>query len=263
MMVSDMITDEHQNNKSNDDLDGHKKSLVYRHIAWMTALRHSMRQRKSWEVFDESRTNREWTEMMHIPEKIISVHQDLQQYLSEDELKQVMSKTNKSTALLYLQSAHLRKLKEKGLLWEFAFLELENLLKTLFDLQGKTERIKNFPYPRQYATLSYFFVWVFLLMLPFGIIPEFENIGQKISTQFPLIGEYFVWLAVPFCASVSWVFHTMERIGRVGENPFEGSANDVPISTISRGIEIDLREMMGEDKSSIPSPLAEKHHVQM
>lgn len=93
MMVSDMITDEHQNNKSNDDLDGHKKSLVYRRIAWMTALRHSMRQRKSWEVFDESRTNREWTEMMHIPEKIISVDQDLQQYLSEDELKQVMSKT--------------------------------------------------------------------------------------------------------------------------------------------------------------------------
>ena len=106
-------------------------------------------------------------------------------------------------------------------------------------------------------------MWVFLLMLPFGIIPEFENIGQKISTQFPLIGEYFIWLAVPFCASVSWVFHTMERIGRVGENPFEGSANDVPISTISRGIEIDLREMMAEDKSSIPSPLAEKHHVQM
>ncbi len=39
----------------------------------------------------------------------------------------------------------------------------------------------------------------------------------------------------------------MERIGLVGENPFEGSANDVPISTMSRGIEIDLREMIDED----------------
>ena len=47
-------------------------------------------------------------------------------------------------------------------------------------------------------------------------------------------------------------FQTMERIGHVGENPFEGTANDVPISTIARGIEIDIRQMMGEDEDIIP-----------
>jgi putative membrane protein len=46
----------------------------------------------------------------------------------------------------------------------------------------------------------------------------------------------------------------MQRIGTVGENPFEGSTNDVPISTISRGIEIDLLEMLGTEKESIPQP---------
>ena len=55
----------------------------------------------------------------------------------------------------------------------------------------------------------------------------------------------------------------MERIGRTGENPFEGSANDVPISTISRGIEIDLREMIDEDPSTIPEPLAAVYDVQL
>jgi putative membrane protein len=44
----------------------------------------------------------------------------------------------------------------------------------------------------------------------------------------------------------------MERIGRTGENPFEGSANDVPISTIARGIEIDLRQNLGESLEDIP-----------
>jgi len=44
----------------------------------------------------------------------------------------------------------------------------------------------------------------------------------------------------------------MEKIGRTGENPFEGSANDVPISTISRGIEIDLRQNLGESLDDIP-----------
>lgn len=163
-----------------------------------------------------------------------------------------------------LQSRHLRKLKERGIVWEFSFIELENLLKTFFDHQGKSERIKNFPYPRQYATLNNYFVWIFACLLPFGVIPVFAEMGQTlINSGNELIGQMFVYLAVPFSTLVSWIFHTMERIGRVGENPFEGSANDVPISTISRGIEIDLREMLDEDQSNIPEPLSDTLGVQM
>ena len=77
------------------------------------------------------------------------------------------------------------------------------------------------------------------------------------------MGRILVWFAVPFSALMSWIFHVMERIGRVGENPFEGTANDVPISTMSRGIEIDLREMLGEPPESIPDPLPAMHGVQM
>ena len=100
-------------------------------------------------------------------------------------------------------------------------------------------------------------------MLPFGVIPEFANIGTSLTDNFSILGSYFIWLAIPFVVIVSWVFHTMERIGRVGENPFEGSANDVPISTLARVIEIDLREMMDEEKEKIPDPLAAVHDVQM
>ena len=35
-------------------------------------------------------------------------------------------------------------------------------------------------------------------------------------------------------------------IGDFSENPFEGTFNDVPITSISRSIEIDLMEMLGE-----------------
>ena len=62
---------------------------------------------------------------------------------------------------------------------------------------------------------------------------------------------------------VAWVFHTMERIGRTGENPFEGSANDVPISTIARGIEIDLRQNLGESLESIPKQFPVVFDAQM
>jgi putative membrane protein len=264
MKISDMVTNEHATTPLPDSqLKEEKRVLIYRHIAWLTALRHAMRQPKKWEVFEKSRTNKEWSTVMHIPEKVFSLEDDLFHYISDDEWDYIATKTNKATALLYLQSHHLRRLKEGGYLWEFSFLDLEGVLQELFDLQGKSERIKNFPYPRQYATLSYFFVWIFILFLPFGTVPLFAGLGVQLADKFPLISPYFVWAAVPFCVILSWVFHTMERIGRTGENPFEGSANDVPISTIARGIEIDLREMLDEDKDHIPSQFPEEYNVQM
>ena len=163
----------------------------------------------------------------------------------------------------YLQSNHFRQLKERGLIWEFAFLELENLLQELFALQGKSERIKNFPYPRQYSTLSHIFVWMFLLLLPLAVIPEFAKVGLNLAEASPIAGQWFVWGAVPFCTVVSWIFHTMERIGRVGENPFEGSANDVPISTMSRALEIELRQLLGEEDDLLPRQFPEVQDVQM
>ncbi|RLD27775.1 MAG: hypothetical protein DRI75_08700 [Bacteroidetes bacterium] len=264
MKVQDFVTNEHAKTKLADDqLKEQKRILVYRHIAWMTALRHAMRQSKSWEVIHEERTNREWLKVIHIPERMISLEDDLPHYLSSKECDYVLSKNNKQTAILYLQSKHIRELKDKGFIWEFSFLELENVLEELFTFQGKSERIKNFPYPRQYATLSHLFVRIFIMLIPFGIIPEFARIGNNLIGGFPLLAPYFVWLAIPFGVAVSWVFHTMERIGRVGENPFEGSPNDVPISTISRGIEIDLRQMLDEDHDKIPKQFPEEYNVQM
>lgn len=264
IMIKDMITNEYTSNPAKDEeLNEHKKVIVHRHIAWLTALRHAMRQLKPWESFRTNKRNQEWVEVLHIPELEISLEDDLVKHLSEDEFKEVMGRTNKAAALLDLQSRHLRALKERGLIWEFSFLELESKLSELMTHQGKSERIKNFPYPRQYATLGYDFINIFILLLPFGIIPEFSKLGANLTETFPLIGQFFVWLAIPFAATVSWVFNTMQRIGTVGENPFEGSANDVPISTISRGIEIDLLEMIGTDKEQIPGPVPTDFDVQM
>ena len=263
MKTKDMVTNEKAGSPiSEAELKEHRKTLVYRHIAWLTALRHAMRQSKKWETFGLHRTNREWAKVIHIPEKVFSLEDDLFHYLEPDEWEYILSKNNKAAATLYLQSRHIRDLKEQGLIWEFAFLELENVLEELFTLQGKSERIKNFPYPRQYATLSYMFVWIFLILFPFSIVPEFAKIAENLSNDFSW-GWCFTWLAIPFCTIVSWVFHTMQRIGTVGENPFEGSANDVPISSISRGIEIDLRQLLEEDSKIVPKQFPEEKNVQM
>jgi putative membrane protein len=112
----------------------------------------------------------------------------------------------------------------------------------LYAQQGKAERIKSFPFPRQYAYFSEIFVGLFILLLPFGLVGEFAKLGESA-----------VWLTIPFSILISWIFDTMEKVGDTSENPFENSLNDVPMSAISRNIEIDLRELLGE--SELPEPL--------
>ncbi|SNS78132.1 putative membrane protein [Ekhidna lutea] len=261
MFLQDMITNEHAKEKQSDEvLKEEVKTLTYRHIAWMTALRHAMRVPKQWETTVNQKTNQEWG--IRPPEHLSTLEDDLKPYLSKEDMEDLLNKDNKQTALLYQQSHHLRKLKESGLIWEFSFLELEGVLKDLFDLQGKSERIKNFPYPRQFATLNHYFMWILLLFLPVALVPQFMEIGAGLANSYPMIGNLFIWFAIPVYTAVGWVFHTMERIGRTGDNPFEGTSNDVPISTIARGIEIDLRQNLGEAKADIPEQFEAKFNVQ-
>lgn len=271
MFVQDMLTNEYADQPfSEAALKEEVKTLTYRHIGWMTALRHAMRTSKPWETTINEKSNQEWD--VKPPEFTVNLEDDLKPYISESDFEYVMSKNNKQTALLYLQSHHLRKLKEKGMIWEFSFLELENIIQEFFTLQGKSERIKNFPYPRQFATLNHFFMWIFVLLLPLALVPQFAEIGKDIIASNPsslnetmnvtsMVGDLFVWLSIPFYVIVAWIFHTMERIGRTGENPFEGTANDVPISTIARGIEIDLRQNLGETED-IPEQFPIKMNTQ-
>ncbi len=264
MMVQDFINNEHAKNPlSEDELYQEKKTVIHRHIAWLTALRYAMRQPRVWEYVMNEKTNKEWANMIYVPEFNEDFDSTIKSYLNQDDFEYISSKSNKQTALLYLQSNHLRKLKEKGLIWDFSFLELENVLEELFTHQGKSERIKNFPYPRQFASLMHYFTWIFLLILPLAMASQFGELGVKIGEKTGLSPDWLVWASIPFSVVVMWVFYTMNRIGRVGENPFEGSANDVPISTIARGIEIDLRQNLGEKAEEIPGAFEARNDTQM
>lgn len=237
------------------------KIITNRHIAWLTALRYAMRTKKKWETSynsEESKGNH-WV----VPEYMTPIEEELPCYLSEDEFKYVMSKDNKPNAIINLQSQHFRRLTDEKKFWDFSLLRLQEMLQELTALQGKSERIKNFPYPKQYGSIGYHFVHIFMWVLPFAIIPTFSKMGAGLAETNPFISSYFVWLNIPFTVIVIWVFNTMLRIGLAGENPFEGSPNDVPISAISRGITRDILQIIDEDEEKIPQPFEEMNHIQM
>jgi len=175
---------------------------------------------------------------------------DLKDALDEYESEKIEQVSNKATHILDWQADTLSELNDKDELNNFRHMNIQSLLYKFYDHQGMAERIKNYPFPRQYASMSFFFVVIFIMLLLFGLIPEFSDLeGQS------------VWFSVPFSILVSWVFLMMELIGDYSENPFEGMANDVPMLSICRTIEIDLREILGED--NIPPKIEIKNDVLM
>jgi ion channel-forming bestrophin family protein len=236
--------------------------ITHRHIAWLTALRYAMRTKKIWEASYED-MQKKATFIYHIPEFKTPLADELKPHLSQEEFEYVMSKDNKPNAIIGLQSKHLRTLTDEKKLWDFSLLNLQQMLQELTALQGKTERIKNFPYPKQYASIGYHFVHIFMWLLPMAMIPSFAKLGSEIAETHQLIGTHFVWFNIPFTVIVIWVFNTMLRIGLAGENPFEGSPNDVPISNISRGITRDLLQLIDEDPTQIPEPFENTGNIEM
>lgn len=216
------------------DITDEVRTLILRHIAWLHALKHAMRQSTQWE-HDLAASRRQRT---YFAKRIdfSSFDTDSSTCLSPEELSFIKQKKNAATHLLDKQSQHLADLRARGVIEHFEHVELQRLITNLYAEQGASERIKNTPLPRQYSTSSHIFILIFTYLLPFAMLHEFEKLD----------GGNLIWLMLPFNLIVSWVFSLMEYTGDYSENPFEGLINDVPIYAIVRNIEIDLKEMIGE-----------------
>jgi ion channel-forming bestrophin family protein len=231
------------------------REIIYRHFAWITALRYQLRTNRSWETANKS-YNREYKKFYSVPEQEIPLEDELLKYITKEELGKIIAKNNKAAQLLSLQSNALRNLCTEGTIDNYRFLSMHSVIKEFSDHQGRSERIKNFPYPRQYATINNFFIKLFCILLPFALLGEFSKLDDDITG---VLKGNMVWFVIPFSVLISWVYTSLEQVGESTENPFEGSANDVPISQMSRTVEIDIREMLGE--TNLPPALQSRNNI--
>lgn len=226
---------------SDEDGPALRKELVHRHVAWLHMLTVELRKVTPWEhqgkMSDKDR-KRFGTAVTEDDAKRV-----LAQYVSADEAEYLLTKGNRSSHLLSMQSKRMMALREAGALDHFRHLAMQELITELYTLQGKAERIKKFPLPRQWVSANAYCISIFLAMLPFGMIDVFSREPES----------WAVFLAVPATVICFWIFWLMDRVGEYSENPFEGLANDVPIRNMARGIEIDIRQML--DETDLPPPV--------
>lgn len=216
------------------------KRFIYRQIAFVNILRLQLRRRNVWDANDR------YVQIGRMCFGEINFEQEAEETLralcTKDETEILMRKKNIAKELVKGQMDSLSRFKGQDWIDGFEHSDLMRYCAELYNQQGKAERIKNFPFPRQYAFFSEVFVVIFVCLLPFGLLTEFAKLGESL-----------VWLTIPFSLLISWIFVTMEKVGDSSENPFENSLNDIPMTAICRNIEIDLREMLGE--ADLPPPI--------
>jgi putative membrane protein len=230
------------------------KDFFYRHFAWLTALRFVLRERKAWEnTFEPG--NARFLAKLPTPESQSSLKDELKTYLPDAELQTVIAhRGDKESIILHWQYDAIRDLHDKKLISDPILIVLTNALDELARLQGALKRMKDYPYARNYYSIAVFLVMIFVAIVPFGLFPYAYELGKSTG-----IGHWTAWLNVPFSAVVGWLFVSLEKVGENSSNPFEGGSNDVPISFISRRIEIEMRIMLGEQTDL--KPIEAKHNI--
>ena len=158
----------------------------------------------------------------------ISPWDDIKRLLPSESLERVRGAANVPLALQTDIADRLGIARQAGLVDAIGMAALNVSLSSLASAQGGLERIKNTPLPRQYSQFPRIFVRVFCLVLPLGLV---HDLG------------YFTPLG---SALVGFMFLALDQVGTDLEDPFEGQLHDVPMQAITRAIEVDLHQMVGQ-----------------
>jgi putative membrane protein len=185
-----------------------QRDLVLRHVAYVHALRLHLRRESPWH--------------------------ELATRLPADELDRLRRVANVPNAILRGTAEMLARQADID---SVKLAAIEQTIVGLSNAQGGMERIKNTPFPRQYATYPIFFTHVFCVLLPLGLV---ESLG---------------WYTPLGSTAVGFLFLALLQIGTDMQNPFSNTENEVPLTTLTRSIEIDLLDGLSETHALKPVPV--------
>lgn len=141
-----------------------------------------------------------------------------------------------SRVLLWL-AGWLQAQREAGRIDPLLAVEMDRGLVELDAAFGGCERIAVTPLPFTYSVILHRTVYLYCLMLPFGLL-------DSIGVMTPLMVTF-----------VAYTFFSVEALGDEIEEPFGTEPNDLPLEALATGIEIAMRDLIGDrDLPAMPQP---------
>jgi len=166
--------------------------------------------------------------------------EDYKKYLLVEDVEKVEGVANIPNAILDLQSLDLQKLSTENRIDGFRFLALNDLVGSFCDGMGKSERIKKTVFPTTYIYFTRLFIWILVILTTMAIS---DSVGA--------LSIFFGWL-------IGFVFYSTHENGMNLMNPFDLSPHCVPLNSITRTIEINLLQSLGEKEIPPPEPTLNK-----
>jgi putative membrane protein len=164
----------------------------------------------------------------------------LVRYLDADEIEALRNQRNVPIAILQSTAAELRDAHRAGMIHPQHLPALDQCLADLTDIQGGCERIKHTPIPHSYTVLIHGIVALYCFGLPFGLVDTLH-----------------IWTPTVVLI-VAYAFLGLDAVGDEIEDPFGSDVNDLPLNALSRTIEINLLQAIGE--TQIPDPILPDQH---
>ena len=166
---------------------------------------------------------------------------ELEAHLPAPELEALRAESNRPIALLQRIGAEFRYAYDRGWVHAMHLPVLEASLTEFANVQGGCERIRATPIPFSYNILLHRIVAFYCLLLPFGLVNTVHYLTPVVA---------FI---------VSYAFFGLDAVGDEIEDPFGEDLNDLPLAAITRMIEVNLRERLGEE--DLPPLLKPVDHV--
>jgi len=150
-----------------------------------------------------------------------------------DSMRQARNLPNYLMRLLGKQLGEVRR---QQLSSELMVQNMDERLTSMTIVLAACERIHYTPLPFAYMLLVHRTTYLYCMMLPFGLV---ASIG---------------WATPLICAVIAYTFFGLDALSEELEEPFGFASNQLPLMALSRTIEINLLEALGE--TDIPPEIA-------
>lgn len=196
-----------------------RREWVYRSLAFLSALRTSLR--------GESASDLDF--------------EDLSRFLGEKELQLLRERNNGPCTILFCQGESLAKAWRADYFHAQHISLLDEHVSAMTLAYGGCEKIARTPIPPAYSFLSRRIVWGFMVLLPFALIGDMG------------------WKTVVIAPSVALLFGALQRFSEEVQHPFEIKDDSLALDFMSRQLEIELRQQLGE--TDLPPEIEPENEV--
>jgi len=158
------------------------------------------------------------------------------EHLSAAEIAEAERYANKPLALMQFHARDVEALARAGHLSDYRRIAVDDTLTRLVDSMGRAERIRNTVFPRTHRMFLHALIYMFVTFLAL-VLAEVDG----------------AWgFAITFVVAIP--FFLLEKTAMHMQDPFANRPTDTPCTAIARTVEIDLRQLLGDEH--VPGPHA-------